>query len=73
MQQELGALARDFEQLAVPAHGRYVGHPAVANAGGGVSVPPPVPHPLVRIVVAAGIATLAGVALALLRRGETRV
>ena len=39
----LDALAREFDAVARPAHGRYVRRPAVADAGGVVSVPPPVP------------------------------
>ena len=69
MQQELTTLAHDFERLAVPAHGRYVGHPALTDAGGVVSVPPPVSSSTTRILIAAGVAAVAGIALALLRRG----
>ncbi|HEX8913748.1 MAG TPA: MBL fold metallo-hydrolase [Humisphaera sp.] len=40
LREELGRLARDFEQVAVPRHGRYVGRPAVTDRKGVVSVPP---------------------------------
>lgn len=33
MTEALGALARDFNRIAVPATGRYVGHPATAQDG----------------------------------------
>ena len=36
----LGRLADDFDRVAVPEHGRYVGHPAVADEAGVVAVPP---------------------------------
>jgi glyoxylase-like metal-dependent hydrolase (beta-lactamase superfamily II) len=38
---ELGALARDFDQRARPRRGRYVGTPAVTDEQGVVSLPPP--------------------------------
>lgn len=37
----LHALADDFERMAVPAHGRYVGRSAVMDEHGVVTVPPP--------------------------------
>ena len=40
MRARLRRLARDFERAAVPEHGRYVGHPAVADQTGVVAVPP---------------------------------
>ena len=40
MRARLRRLARDFECAAVPAHGRYVGHPALADDTGVVAVPP---------------------------------
>ncbi|GAA4374558.1 MBL fold metallo-hydrolase [Hymenobacter koreensis] len=42
LEKELDELARHFDELAVPAHGRYVPQPAVANEEGVVTVPPPV-------------------------------
>jgi hypothetical protein len=55
----LDELARDFERLAVPPHGRYVGRPAVADARGVVSVPPPPADPLPKVLLGLG----AGIAL----------
>ncbi len=40
MRRALHELARDFDRIAVPEHGRYVGHPAMADESGTVSVPP---------------------------------
>ena len=59
----LHELARNFERLAVPARGRYVGQPAVADESGVVLVPPPVPDPLPRILLGIGIAMIAGAVL----------
>jgi glyoxylase-like metal-dependent hydrolase (beta-lactamase superfamily II) len=65
MRAELEELAERFDLLAVPSHGRYVGHPAVADETGVVSVPPPVRDPLPWIAAAAGAALLG---TALMRR-----
>ena len=59
----LHELARNFDRLAVPARGRYVKQPAVADERGVVTVPPPVPDPLPRILLGVGLAIVAGVAL----------
>ncbi|HET7459106.1 MAG TPA: MBL fold metallo-hydrolase [Gemmatimonadaceae bacterium] len=71
LHRELDRLARDFDRLALPKHGRYVDQPAIADESGTVSVPPPVADPVGRIV--AGVA-IAAVAAALLRNrgGESR-
>jgi glyoxylase-like metal-dependent hydrolase (beta-lactamase superfamily II) len=63
MRRDLNRLAREFERLAVPAHGRYVGRPATADARGVVSVPPPVPDPLPKILLAVGLGLLLTTAL----------
>lgn len=59
----LHELARNFDRLAVPARGRYVKEPAVADERGVVAVPPPVADPLPRILLGVGLAIVAGVAL----------
>jgi glyoxylase-like metal-dependent hydrolase (beta-lactamase superfamily II) len=59
----LHELARNFDRLAVPARGRYVRQPAIADEGGVVTVPPPVPDSLPKIVLGVGIALLVGAAL----------
>lgn len=54
---QLNRLARDFDRLAVPTDGRYVRHPAVADASGVRYVPPPVfPPAAVLLAVGAGAA-----------------
>jgi glyoxylase-like metal-dependent hydrolase (beta-lactamase superfamily II) len=65
----LHELARNFNQLAVPARGRYVRQPAVADERGVVAVPPPVRDPLPRILLGVGLAIVAG---AVLRRSRRR-
>jgi glyoxylase-like metal-dependent hydrolase (beta-lactamase superfamily II) len=54
----LQQLARDFDDLAVPRRGRYVGHPAIADERGVVSVPPPVPDLLPRVALGVGVGLL---------------
>jgi glyoxylase-like metal-dependent hydrolase (beta-lactamase superfamily II) len=51
-------LARNFDRLAVPAHGRYVGQPALADERGVIAVPPAVPDPLPRIALGIGMGLL---------------
>ncbi|MDT0631654.1 MBL fold metallo-hydrolase [Rubrivirga sp. S365] len=66
----LARLAAEFERRAVPAHGRYVGSPAVTDAGGVVSVPPPDPRE--RIAVGVVAASAGSVALRALARRALR-
>jgi glyoxylase-like metal-dependent hydrolase (beta-lactamase superfamily II) len=68
MRRELHRLAREFERRAVPGYGRYVGHPAISDVTGVVAVPPPVPDPLARLLLAVG----AGLLLAVAVRRATR-
>lgn len=70
MQEGLRRLARDFDRLAVPPRGRYVGQPAVADEGGVVSLPPPVPDPLPRLLLGVGLALVAGAVLRRSIRGR---
>jgi glyoxylase-like metal-dependent hydrolase (beta-lactamase superfamily II) len=58
MLEGLHSLAQNFERLAVPRQGRYVGRPALADQRGIVAVPPPVPDPLARIVLGLGVGLL---------------
>jgi glyoxylase-like metal-dependent hydrolase (beta-lactamase superfamily II) len=69
MLRDLHQLAREFDQVAVPAHGRYVGRPAIADERGVVSVPPPVSDPLPRILMAIGLGLL--LVTAVRRSGRT--
>ena len=47
----LSGLARSFDSKAVPRKGRYVNRPALADEGGVLAVPPPVPDPLPKIAL----------------------
>jgi glyoxylase-like metal-dependent hydrolase (beta-lactamase superfamily II) len=58
MLRDLQRLAREFDSVAVPRRGRYVGHPAIADERGVVSVPPPVPDFLPRVAVGVGVGLL---------------
>jgi glyoxylase-like metal-dependent hydrolase (beta-lactamase superfamily II) len=62
MREALHRLADDFEHLALPAHGRYVHRPAVADEYGVVSVPPLDTRS--RVILGVGAATLAGLVVA---------
>lgn len=62
---ELRELAVNFDHLAVPRRGRYVGRPVQADERGVVHVPPPKPSPLAPVFLGVGVAALLGVALAL--------
>lgn len=46
MREELHQLVQHFEQEAIPLHGRYILHPAVADKNGVLSVPPHQTHPV---------------------------
>jgi glyoxylase-like metal-dependent hydrolase (beta-lactamase superfamily II) len=66
MQRELRALAREFEQRAIPAQGRYVGQPAITDASGVVRVPPSQMDPLRMLAAGVGAAVIAGAAIRML-------
>ncbi|MFN2567804.1 MAG: MBL fold metallo-hydrolase [Gemmatimonadaceae bacterium] len=67
MREALRTLAQDFDTLAVPRHGRYVNAPAIADANGVISVPPPVRDPLPGILMGIGAAVVVGAAVRSLR------
>ena len=60
LRDDLELLARDFDRLARPAHGRYVRTPATMDERGVLFVPPPVPDPLPKLVAAGAAVALAG-------------
>ncbi|OON69596.1 MBL fold metallo-hydrolase [Hymenobacter sp. CRA2] len=62
LHQELEELAQHFEELAVPAQGRYVDQPALADELGVVSVPPPASNPRTPWIIG-GLAATAGIGL----------
>jgi glyoxylase-like metal-dependent hydrolase (beta-lactamase superfamily II) len=64
MRRALHALARNFEREAVPARGRYVDQPAVADERGVVRVPPAIPAGGSGALLAVGAAFAAGILLA---------
>ncbi|RPD47824.1 MBL fold metallo-hydrolase [Hymenobacter sediminis] len=60
LQQELRRLARGFEELAVPAQGRYVGDSATADETGVTYVPPATGRQVPLWAIGAGVALVAG-------------
>lgn len=51
----LERLAREFNDLATPAHGRYVRYPAIVDEQGVISIPPPARDPLPKVIAGLGI------------------
>lgn len=69
----LDKLAREFDQRAVPAHGRYVHDPMVTDKRGVPAiVPPPVSDPTTKAIVAGTILGLASIVLLVATRGRRR-
>lgn len=64
---QLDQLVKNFWVKAVPAQGRYIHEPALTDAKGIVSVPPPVSNPVPALVAAVGAMALAGIAIAALK------
>jgi len=62
MRDELDELAKYFDQMAIPTHGRYVNQPAVMDDQGVVSVPEKVSTPATKALITAGLITVAGLA-----------
>jgi len=69
MRQQLDALLRDWDQVAVPPQGRYVQHPAITDRRGVVRVPPAVTDPQLLMVMGLGTAAVAAY---LVLRGSSR-
>jgi glyoxylase-like metal-dependent hydrolase (beta-lactamase superfamily II) len=69
MRRGLRQLAREFDRVAVPARGRYVRQPAIADATGVVAVPPPLPDPLPRVLLGVGVGLLLAAAMRRSRPG----
>ncbi|WP_460612203.1 MBL fold metallo-hydrolase [Hymenobacter seoulensis] len=62
LEEQLQELSNRFEELAVPAQGRYVGHPATADATGVVHVPAAARSSSAPLWIAgAGVALAAGI------------
>ena len=68
LRRQLDNLVKNFWVVAVPAKGRYVHQPAVADERGVISVPPPVSNPVPKIMAIAGAVALAGWAMSALTR-----
>ena len=68
LERQLGDLAANFKERAVPTRGRYVRQPARTDRTGVVFVPPPVADVVGRTVAGVAAAALAAVAFAAVRR-----
>jgi len=69
LREQLRTLVLNFEQRAIPAHGRYVPQPALANESGVVSVPPPVSDPFPKLL---GLSLATLTLLALLTKSRSK-
>lgn len=69
MRESLHQLADNFEEIAVPANGRYSKDPAVADEGG-VTYIPPAKRTLPMPYLVAGIAALAVISWIAFRRSK---
>lgn len=69
LRRELDALLRQWDRVAVPARGRYVHHPAIADQHGLVSVPPPVAD--YQLLAAAGVGLALTMGALLLRKRDS--
>jgi glyoxylase-like metal-dependent hydrolase (beta-lactamase superfamily II) len=70
LRRQLHDLATHFEQQAVPAQGRYVGHPVVADETGPLSIPDRTDVPLPKWII--GAALVGGLGYLLLRDKKPR-
>jgi glyoxylase-like metal-dependent hydrolase (beta-lactamase superfamily II) len=73
LQMELQELAKHFDQIAVPAHGRYVNAPVFADAQGVFAVPPPASDPAMRVGTVVTLAAVAGAAFWMIQRQARKV
>ena len=56
----LERLAREFDRLAVPRKGRYVGRPVISNENGVIEIPPAPASPFPTLAAGIGMAVIAG-------------
>jgi glyoxylase-like metal-dependent hydrolase (beta-lactamase superfamily II) len=68
---DLQNLAENFDQIARPAHGRYVDQPAVTDRNGVVAVPPPAMDPMLLIAGIGAAALAAVVVMKAMHRGAS--
>jgi glyoxylase-like metal-dependent hydrolase (beta-lactamase superfamily II) len=56
------------ENFQIPAHGRYVNEPAIADETGIVSLPPPTPDPVRQVLIGGAVLAGGAIAFGLLKR-----
>ncbi len=71
LRRDLARLARDFDQLAIPRHGRYRDRAAIADESGVVSVPPPVVKPEALLLGGLVVGLAAGALLKISSRSDS--
>ncbi|HEX8657761.1 MAG TPA: MBL fold metallo-hydrolase [Hymenobacter sp.] len=71
LRNQLAELVARFDEVARPKTGRYVPHPATADASGVRSVPPPVVKPWLAALAVAGV-TIGAVALIAASKGKKK-
>jgi glyoxylase-like metal-dependent hydrolase (beta-lactamase superfamily II) len=71
LRQQLRTLVREFDRRARPVHGRYVNQPALTDRRGVVSLPPPVPDPMPKLLLGTAVALGALLWFSRSRRGES--
>lgn len=69
----LNDLADNFDTVAVPEHGRYVEHAAIANRAGTIYVPPRQGRPLLATLAIAFVAAMAAIGFYIVRRNIQKV
>jgi hypothetical protein len=72
LQTELEELASHFDELVLPAHGRYRDRPAVTNVNGVVDLPPPVVSSRTLVFTGLAIGAAVGLAYMIRRRDDAR-
>jgi glyoxylase-like metal-dependent hydrolase (beta-lactamase superfamily II) len=72
LREGLHRLAEEFDRLAVPDDGRYVRAPAITDERGVVSVPPPIPDPMPKVLAGVAVAAAAGLLVGKRRRRAGR-
>jgi hypothetical protein len=72
MRKMLHKLADQFQDLAVPAHGRYTKEPAKADEGGVTYIPTPASGKIPVAGIIAGVAVVAAVAWLMFRKNKSK-
>jgi hypothetical protein len=72
MNEQLTKLAENFSEEALPDRGRYLNDPAIADASGVLYIPPKLPAPASKWMIAAGLAVAGLLVAGLMRYGNKK-